>query len=96
MNPQQRKSVAWTMFGNRREKLHKLGHISPKFSPEIGDNLRSKFKYSYVGLPPIFENTSKFVKNTRLRLAISTLLGVWKSDEVLLLVFELLLLSNYV
>ena len=31
------------------------------------------------------------VKNARRRLAISTPIGVWKSEEVLLLVFELLL-----
>ena len=42
-----------------------------------------------MGLPPI-SNTSNFVKNARLRLAIHTLLGVWKLEGVLLLVFALL------
>ena len=46
MNPKQRKSVALTMFGNQRKKLHKLSQISPRFSREIGDSLRRKLKYS--------------------------------------------------
>ena len=46
MNPKQRKSVPWTVFENQRKKLHKLGQISSRFSREIGDSLRSKFKYS--------------------------------------------------
>ena len=77
------------MFGNRRKKLQKLGEISSRFSRENGIvwEVRSNTR-KYVFLR--FQNTSKFVKNARLRLAISTLLGVWKSEEVLL-VFELLL-----
>ena len=43
MNPKQRKSVPWTVFGNQRK--NKLGQISPRFSREIGDSLRDKFKY---------------------------------------------------
>ena len=34
------------MSGNQRKKLQKLGQISPEFSREIQDTLRSKFKYS--------------------------------------------------
>ena len=43
MNPKQRKSVPWTVFGNQRKKLHKLGQISPRFSREIGDSLRKTY-----------------------------------------------------
>ena len=46
MNPKQRKSVAWTIFGNQRGKLQKLDQISPRFSREIEDSLRNTFKYS--------------------------------------------------
>ena len=51
----QRKSVAWTTSGNQRKKLviHKLSQISCGFSREIGQSLRSTFKCSQVGLPPI-------------------------------------------
>ena len=66
MNLKQRKSVPWTMFGNQRKKLQKLGQISPRFSREMGDTLRSTFKYFLR-----FQNTSKFVKNARFRLAVS-------------------------
>ena len=37
-----------------------------------------------------FKTPRSLLKNTRLRLVFSTLLRVWKSEEVLLLVFELL------
>ena len=38
-----------------------------------------------------FKTPRSLLKNTWLRLVFSTLLRVWKSEEVLLLVFELLL-----
>ena len=42
-----------------------------------------------------FKTPQSSFKNTRLRLAFSTPLGVWKSEEVLLLVFELLLRRHF-
>ena len=72
-------------FVNRRKKLHKLGQISPRFSREIGD----KFE-KYVQM--FLSRTSSDFKTPK---SFSTSLGVWKSEKVLLLVFELLLKNQF-
>ena len=46
MNAKQGKSVPRGRCLEIRKKLQKLGKISPRFSREIGDSLRSTFKYS--------------------------------------------------
>ena len=66
------------------DKIAKLLSCETKRKNRFGE---SPFSRRYIAC----FLASKFVKNARVRLAISTPLGVWKSEEVLLLVFELLL-----
>ena len=62
-----------------------------RISPRIINSLRSYIKHSKECLL-LFPNTSKLVKKSRLRLVFPTYFsGVWKSEETLFLVFDLLL-----
>ena len=56
-----------------------------RISPRIINSLRSYIKHSKEGFL-LFPNTSKFVKKKS-----ALLFGVWKSEETLFLVFDMLL-----
>ena len=62
-----------------------------QISPRIIKSLRSYIKHSKECFL-LFPNTSKLVKKNETQLSFSNLLlGVWKSEETLFLVFDLLL-----
>ena len=62
-----------------------------RISPRIINSLRSYIKHSKEGFL-LFPNTSKLVKKNSAALRFSNLLlGVWKSEETLFLVFDILL-----
>ena len=63
-----------------------------RISPRIINSLRSYIKHSKKCFLP-FPNTSKLVKKKKLGCAsfFQVLLGVWKSEETLFLVFDILL-----
>ena len=62
-----------------------------RISPRIINSLRSYIKHSKECFL-LFPNTSKLVKkNSAVPLFSNLLLGVWKSEETLFLVFDLLL-----
>ena len=67
-----------------------------RISPRIINSLRSYIKHSKECFL-LFPNTSKLVKkNSAAPLFSNLLLGVWKSEETLFLVFDLLLLKLFV
>ena len=89
MKQVQRKSTPWRTFGNWRKRLHKL---RPALIFLQNTGLLEKHVQTLVKRTSSsdFKTHRNSLKNTRLRLVFSTSLGVWKSKEVLLLVFELL------
>ena len=65
-----------------------------RISPRIINSLRSYIKHSKECFL-LFPNTSKMVKKNSAAPRFSNLLlGVWKAEETLLLVFDLLLLVS--
>ena len=68
----------------------KLCELLLRISPRITNSLRSDIKYSKECLL-LYPNTSKLVKKISAAPRVfNLLLGVWKSEETLFLVFDLL------
>ena len=74
--------------------LIKFGDLLLRISPRIINSLRSYIKHSKECFH-LIPNTSKLVKNNSAAPRFSNLLpGVWKSEETLFLVFDLLLQAH--
>ena len=83
-------------FGNMIKHLHKLAKLSPSFSPEVHICLRSRIKHLHLCFDHISKHLELPLKNPAVPQFSISILGVWKCDQTLVQMFDILLLKSLI